>query len=238
MERTLSPRAQRRLAARQVLSLNQRRTIAIKRDVHEFVVRAGADRFATGFRAVMTDPTAMFGLIRVRRPAERMGSEFEVGERFQGCFSIERAILGALEKRNLERARATAARLLALPGAARFITWVEDTMLSDYAEIEEIVLEPDRDRGERHRLRYRYLDGTPIAGSSVFTIEDLGDDRCLVKQIFEYQEVNGTALATFQRIGLKYHDQVVHMQIHRAAAHVGATVESSTIPAAYGELAH
>jgi hypothetical protein len=111
-------------------------------------------------------------------------------------------------------------------------------MLSDYAEIEEIVLQPDRSRGERHRLRYRYLDGTPIAGSSVFTIEDRGPNRCLVKQIFEYQEVNGTALATFQRIGLKYHDQVVYMQIHRAADHADATVLDSTIPTAYGELAH
>lgn len=57
-----------------------------------------------------------------------------------------------------------------------------------------------------------------------------------MRQVFEYQEVNGVALGTFQRFGLKYHDQVVQQEIEQAAARVGAPVLSSTIPAAYGAL--
>ncbi|HUH05340.1 MAG TPA: hypothetical protein VML75_25255, partial [Kofleriaceae bacterium] len=106
----------------------------------------------------------------------------------------------------------------------------------DYGEIEEIVTDPAP--GEPHRLRYRYLEGTPIAGSSLFEIEPLGPGRCRVRQVFESQEINAIAVASFQRIGLKYHDQVVHMQIHAAAELAGARVVSSTIPAAYGGLAH
>ena len=101
-------------------------------------------------------------------------------------------------------------------------------MLSDYAEIVEL---------EDMRLRYRYLDGTPLAGQSTFTIEARGPNRCLVRQIFEFQEVNGLALATFQSFGLKYHDQVVSMEIRRAAERAGARVLSETIPAAYAGMA-
>jgi hypothetical protein len=82
---------------------------------------------------------------------------------------------------------------------------------------------------------YSYLDGTPIRGSSTFTIAEEGEGHCRVTQIFEYQEVNAIALATFQRMGLKMHDQVVHSQIHRAAARAGAKVLSGTIPAVYAE---
>ena len=109
----------------------------------------------------------------------------------------------------------------------RLLTWIEDAMLSDYAEIVAL---------EEHRVQYRYLDGTPIAGSSIFLVEPLGAARCRVRQIFEYQEVGGVALGSFQRFGLKYHDQDVHMQIHQAAERAGAQVVRSTIPSAYAEL--
>src|SRR5262245_31207798 len=79
MERTLSAEATRRLEGRARLPVDATRSIAVKRDVHEFVVEADAGRFAEAFREVMTDPAGMFGLIRVKRPAERMGREFSVG---------------------------------------------------------------------------------------------------------------------------------------------------------------
>jgi len=115
------------------------------------------------------------------------------------------------------------------------LSQVEDALLSDYAEIAEMVLEPDLSRGEIHTLKYCYLEGTPIAGSSRFSIESLGKDRCKVTQIFEYQEVNGIALATFQRFGLKMHDQVVYLQIAKAAALAGAPLPEGTIPLAYAQ---
>jgi hypothetical protein len=234
MERTLDEASTRRLAARSHLPLDPAGTIAIKRDVHELEVACDAATFVRAFREVVTDPTSMFGLIRIRRNAARLGRDFEPGERFQGCFSLERALLGALERRGMRRAAREVRAVLARPAVARAVTWVEDQMLSNYAQIEEIA---------PLRLRYSYLDGTPIAGSSVFVVEDLaaeagGAARCRVRQIFEYQEVNGIALSTFQRFGLKYHDQVVHMQIHKAAARVGAAVLRSTIPVDYAEMVH
>ena len=214
MERTLTPDSARRLEKRAPLPVDPRRTIAVKRDVHEFVVDTDAASFARAFRAVVTDPASTFGLIRVKRPAARMGQDFAVGERFQGCFSLERAALARIPA----GMRDLAERLLASAPAVKLVTWLEDALLSNYAEIVEI--------GEL-RLEYRYLDGTPIAGSSVFTIEDAGAGRCRVRQIFEYQEVGGVALGTFQRFGLKYHDQVVAMEIAKAAARAGASVISS-----------
>lgn len=97
-------------------------------------------------------------------------------------------------------------------------------------------MDPDPASGGVHRLKYRYLAGTPIAGSSTFTIEPAGERRCRVTQVFEFQEVNGIALRTFERFGLKYHDQVVYMQVHQAAARAGARVASGTIPEAYARL--
>src|SRR5205823_9703521 len=186
-----------------------------------------AGRFAAAFKDVMIDPAGMFGLIRVKRPADRLGHDFTVGERFQGCYSLAGALLNG-RGRFLGRALAW---LLALPPLRWLMTTVEDAMLSDYAVIDELVLAPPP--GEMHRLTYSYLDGTPIRGCSRFHIEPAGDGRCRVTQIFEYQEVNAIALGTFQRFGLKMHDQVVHMQIHQAAARAGATVVSGTIPQAY-----
>jgi hypothetical protein len=236
MERALTDDGTRRLAARTPLPLDPDAAIAIKRDVHELEVAIDAARFAAAFRDVVTDPTSMFGLIRIRRHPRRLGRAFEPGERFQGCFSLERAMLGALERRGMARVATAAAAVLARPAVARAVTWVEDQMLSNYAEIEEMVLEPAP--GQPHSLRYRYLDGTPIAGSSIFVIDALGPDRCRVRQIFEYQEVNAMALSTFQRFGLKYHDQVVHMQIHKAAVRLGVAVLRSTIPTDYAEMVH
>jgi hypothetical protein len=236
MERTIPPAAAIRLEARRPLPLDAEASIAIKRDVHEFEVVADAAAYARAFKDIVTDPEIMFGLIRVRRPEPRAGRDFEVGEKFQGCFSLERALVGALERRGWDGAAERARALCETPAAARVLTWIEDQMLSDYAQIEELDMDPAP--GAPHRLRYRYLDGTPIAGSSVFMVEAIAPGRCRVRQIFEYQEVNALALATFQRFGLKFHDQVVHMQIHKAAERIGARVVRSTIPAAYAEMVH
>jgi hypothetical protein len=227
MVRVIPGPAERKLEARRRLPVEPARSIAVKRDVHEFVVDAPPARFAEAFKAVMTDPEGMFGLIRVKRPAERMGRDFSVGERFQGCYSIAGALLQG-------RGRVMGGLfswILKLPPIRWLVGRIEDAMLSDYAVIDEMVLAPGP--GEIHRLKYSYLDGTPIRGSSRFLIEPVGEARCRVIQVFEYQEVNAIALGTFQRFGLKMHDQVVHMQIHRAAARAGAEVVSGTIPQAY-----
>jgi hypothetical protein len=235
MERIIPPKAVRKLEQRAHLPVDAARSIAIKRDVHEFVVEAEPAAFADAFRSVMIDPEGMFGLIRVRRPVDRLGEDFRVGERFQGCYSIEMALLRACERRWLRPLRSPTAWLLSRRPVRWLVTKIEDAMLSDYAVIEELVLDPDVARGEIHSLRYAYLHGTPIAGSSRFTIEPAGPGRCRVTQIFEYQEINAIALGSFQRFGLKMHDQVVHTQIARAAARAGAPSPRGTIPLAYAE---
>src|SRR5258706_15971161 len=104
----------------------------------------------------------MFGLIRVKRPADRLGRDFTVGERFQGCYSISGALLNG-RGRFLGRVLRW---LLALPPLRWLITAVEDAMLSDYAVIDELVLAPPP--GQTHRLKYSYLDCQPIPGTSRF----------------------------------------------------------------------
>jgi hypothetical protein len=230
MERILTEDGARRLSRRDPLPVDPAATIAVKRDVHELIVDTDAATFARAFREVLIDPGSTFGLIRVKRPAARVGQDFAVGERFQGCFSLERAALGRLPR----RARGVASRLLASRPAAALLRLLEDALLSNYAEV--VAIDDAPGPGQPYRIEYRYLDGTPIAGSSVFTIEELGDGRCRVRQVFEYQEVNAVALATFQRFGLKYHDQVVQREIEQAAARAGARVVAGTIPAAYGAL--
>jgi hypothetical protein len=224
MARVILPSAEKKLSARGRLPVEPARSIAVKRDVHEFVVETTPEKFAGAFKEVMTNPEGMFGLIRVKRPAERLGRDFSIGERFQGCYSIA----GALLQGRSRWAGRVLSWLLALPPLRWLIRAVEDAMLSDYAVIDELVL-----AGGDYRLKYSYLDGTPIRGCSRFEIEAAGEGRCRVTQIFEYQEINAIALGTFQRFGLKMHDQVVHMQIHQAAARAGGAVVSGTIPQAY-----
>jgi hypothetical protein len=234
MERIIGPRAAAKLDRRPLLPVDARRSIAVKRDVHEYLVDADPDRFADAFRDVMTDPTGTFGLIRVKRPAEKLGREFRVGERFQGCYSLE----GALTKSFSRGWRRPLLPAIEWILATRPVRWLvarlEDALLSDYAIIEELALRVDAARGhDRRTLKYCYLEGTPIAGSSRFSIDPAPGGGCLVTQVFEYQEVNGFALAAFQRFGLKLHDQVVHMQIARAAERAGAPPPTGTIPICY-----
>jgi hypothetical protein len=237
MERVISPKAALKLERRPRLPVAPLRSIAIKRDVHEFLVEADPARFAAAFRAVMTDPDGTFGLIRVKRPAERVGRDFIRGERFQGCYSIESALRKSTSRGFGRVFRPLVSLLLAMKPVRWLLARLEDALMSDYAIIDDLVLDPDPARGEIHTLKYSYLHGTPIAGSSVFSIEPRDGGRaCLVRQVFEYQEVNGIALATFQRFGLKMHDQVVHMQICKAAARAGAPPPRGTIPVEYASL--
>jgi hypothetical protein len=235
MERIIPRRVVTKLERKALLPVDPSRSIAIKRDVHEFIVEADCDAFADAFKKVMTDPEGSFGLIRVKRPESRMGRDFGVGERFQGCYSIEGALLKSFSQGWRRALRPMVAWVLRRSSVRWTLSRIEDALMSDYAIIAELVLDPDRSRGQIHTLKYCYLEGTPIAGSSRFSIESLGPGRCRVTQIFEYQEVNGIALATFQRFGLKMHDQVVHMQIAKAAERCGAPAPVGTIPLAYAQ---
>ena len=73
MERVIPERAARKLARRKPLPVDPARSIAVKRDVQEYTVELDAAAFIEGFRSVLTSAESTFGLIRVKRPAARLG---------------------------------------------------------------------------------------------------------------------------------------------------------------------
>jgi hypothetical protein len=227
MDRCISERATRRLLRRRPLPVRRDTSIAVKRDSHEFIVEVDAAALIESFRGVLTSKDSVFGLIRVKRPAARLGQPFELGERFQGSFSLELLLFTWLGERAWLR------RLLALAPLRWLLNAVEAQFLSNYGELTVMDLTVRADRPAK--LVYVYLEGTPIAGRSHFTIESLGPGRCRFTQILEYQEVNGISLATFQRFGLKFHDQVVHEQVRQAAMLAGGSARG-TVELAYATM--
>jgi hypothetical protein len=227
MDRSISERATKKLLRRRLLSVRRETSIAVKRDSHEFLVDVDAAALIESFRTILTSKDSIFGLIRVKRPAARLGQPFELGERFQGSFSLELLLFTWLGERRWLR------RLLTLAPLRWLLDSLEALFLSNYGELTVMDLTIRAERPAE--LVYAYLEGTPIAGKSTFTIESLGPGRCRFTQILEYQEVNGISLATFQRFGLKFHDQVVHEQVRQAAALAGGTAHG-TVEHAYATL--
>jgi hypothetical protein len=158
----LSKAALVRLKRRHPVEVDARSTRAIKRLVHELDIDTTAARFAAAFAEVMRDPGGAFGLVDVKRAPDRTGHDFAIGERFHGCVRLQRA--GA-------RLGGHLGAVLAVIGRSRLGALLEDAVMSDYAEIAELQLSPAP--GQPYRMVYRYLSGSPIAGSSTFTIEPL-----------------------------------------------------------------
>lgn len=77
-----------KMQRRRPLALDPARPFAIKRNVHEWVIAAGAQRFAQAFAEVLSRPGARFGAIEIQRLPGREGQPFVVGERFAGCVRL------------------------------------------------------------------------------------------------------------------------------------------------------
>ncbi len=179
---------EKELTERRVLPLRLDSPVTIKRDVRSFVVSASAAEFAEAFARSMADPNRAFGLVRVMRPRADVGRPFEVGQRFQGRFSVRQLLVqqaedGRLDADWLERmtnwSRSSSMGRL-LQGALRS---VEDAWTSDFGELVEL----DTNHFPA-RVKYVYLEGSYIAGSSAFEVEELGPGRCRVEQTWVYQE--------------------------------------------------
>ncbi|HTM22076.1 MAG TPA: hypothetical protein VL172_16255 [Kofleriaceae bacterium] len=203
----------RALARRTANPVRAGRGPAIKRHQHEIDVACPADRFAAALREVLIEPGAAFGLVRLRRAPDRVGRPFAAGERFHGCFDLERAAAAAGAPSWLRRALAAAAR-------RGLIAWLEQRIASDHGEITELT---------EHQVAYRYLAGTPIAGESRYTIRPLGRDACRVEQLFCWQERGPLAVALLHGFGVRAHDQVVLAQMQAAAARCGAPLLRHTV---------
>jgi hypothetical protein len=241
-----SPKAPERAAweaelqNREPLPLNPRDEIAIKRDVHNIFVSADAATFADAFHQVMQDPARRYGLIRVDRLKQNVGQPFSIGEKFQGRYSIE----GAVRKELRGKWEKLFGKLVDDEAIQGWLCRIENEHTSDYGIIARLEMSPEP--GRPYVLQYRYLQGSPIAGSSTFIVTDVLDPDVLARlgvphaarltQVFEYQEQTKSFAEFFTKGGLKLHNQVVYSQAKQSADLAGAAILESDIPEEYAAL--
>jgi hypothetical protein len=211
------------LAKKAVLTLDPTGSIAIKRDVHNQVVSLDAKPFADALNAVLMDPQRRFGLIEVDRTRAAVGKPYTVGERFQGRYSLE----GALEQALGNDIKTLFDSLDRSPAFAEAICEIENKQLSDYGVVTELVMTPPD--AKEFRFSYRYLSGSPIAGSSTYVVTQLDPGKSRVTEIFEYQERSRAFADFFATSGLKLHLQVVESQITQAVIVGGGRVLETDI---------
>jgi hypothetical protein len=216
---------------KKVLGLDPGSAVAIKRDVHTIDVGGKAADLMAAFATTLQTPGKMFGLIQVLRTADKAGQPFTVGERFQGRYSIDDAIIDGLKKSWLDSLAPGVAKLIEVLDLDRAFDLVENLILSDYGLITTIDLSPPP--GQPARFRYEYLEGTPIGGSLQVICEETGPNTCRFTQISEYQEIRLEVVLVFGTMVLKMHDQVFYEEVKQAAALAGAPILGTTIPAAY-----
>lgn len=222
---TITPAWERALANRRVLHLDPSATITVKRDVHTLDLDAAPEAFAEAFHRTMRDPGSRFGLLQVRRPRDRHGKPYQLGDRFQGRFNLARLLRGrpGLTGRLLGRATQANAVL-------RLLDRTADLTASDYGLLDLLELDGAEVEGvPTWRFRYRYLEGSPIAGSSTFAVQPC-PTGCRLTQIFEYQELRPETAAFFAIAGLKIHNQVVYAQTRQSADALGANIVRTDIP--------
>jgi hypothetical protein len=215
------------LDKKEVLLLDGTKKINIKRDVHNIIVNVDAKPFADAFMTVMTDPKRRFGLIEVDRKPENVGKPFTLGERFQGRYGL----VGAIKDQLGQDFANLFGPELRDPAYANLVCQIENDNTSDYGVLSDLVMGPPD--AKEFRFAYRYLNGSPIAGSSTFTVLQLAPGTSRVTQIFEYQEQSQTFAMFFTAAGLKLHNQVVWSQVRQAVELAGGAIVSSDIPEAY-----
>jgi hypothetical protein len=210
---------ERAMASRRVLDVRPDSAISIKRDVHVLDIDAEPAAFADAFHRTMRAPGVRFGTLQVLRPRARTGQPFELGDRFQGRFNLVRLL----------EARGWTVR----PWSHRLLDRIADATASDYGLLDLLELDGAPVEGvPTWRFRYRYLEGSPIAGSSTFTVQP-GPHGCRLTQVFVYQELRPDIATFFSIYGLKIHNQVVYDQTRLSADALGATIVRSDIPDAY-----
>jgi hypothetical protein len=221
---------ERQLDAKNQLPLRPKAEIDIKRDVHNLVVSAEAGALAQAFHETMKNPNNRFGLIRVDRKAANIGQDFKVGERFQGRYELDKALAAKLPEKWREHFGDVAED----PPWCEILWKIENSHTSDYGVITELMLTPQP--GGEYRMAYAYLDGSPIAGSSTFTIVPVSPTTSRVTQIFLYQEQTADFARFFSSGGLRLHNQVVYSQVEQSAKLIGARIVESDIPEEYAKL--
>jgi hypothetical protein len=230
---------ERQLMARTVLVTSPARKVPIKRDVRSFVITADPAPYAAAFAKVIADKKSQFGLIQINRLEKNEGKPFTKGERFQGRYKLDQAVMADM---NGEWKRLFG-ELLDDDAIQEWLCTSENQHASDYGEVVDLVDQPPA--GEPYMFRYRYLSGSPIAGSSTYVVAEVTDPKDIAKhcpagapcklsrltQIFIYQEQSEDFAKFFAVGGLNLHNDVVLSQVTQAAALVpGAKVVASEVP--------
>ena len=225
------------LREREPLRLDYGSDISVKRDMHEVLVDVEASQLAAAFQAVMSDPARRFGLIRVDRLPEASSRPFQAGDKFQGRYQLEAAARAELRG----HLRKWFGDLAEGDDVQRLLCAIENQHTSDFGQIRTLDMSPAP--GKPYVLEYVYLDGSPIAGSSTFSISDVTDasvlarhgvpKAALLRQVFEYQEQSGSFASFFTRGGLRLHDQVVFSQAQQSVTAAGGKILETTIPVEY-----
>lgn len=193
--------------------------IAIKHDVRRFKVSTLAARFVDKFHELLSSDHS-FGFFRIERAS--YAQRFQEGDTFVGVFALTPALRSAIRS------------LKPPPGRGDALTEVIKQAVEH-----SLAKDPPRDYGiitalqvdaAPYSVRYDYTEGSPIAGHSTFTVEDLppdeaGRDACLVTQRFVYQEQRFLDVELFGTVGLFLHNQVVEAEIKATAAALGCDWE-------------
>ena len=187
---------------RAVLEIDPSREVHVDR--RRFDVHASADEFVDAFQRALLEPGALVAhKFEVLRPRDRVGRMFSIGERFQGRFAIDKELV--------QDASPHPAWWTSLVRAAhidKIFELIEDAKMSNYGEVTELSLP--------HRIQYVYLTGTPFAGNSLFTVEQIDDKRCRYTEQITFQPTSESNARAMELIGLKLHNQVVFGQVEAA----------------------
>ncbi len=188
--------------AREVLPIDPSRVVHVDR--RRFDVNAGAAKFVDAFEKALLQPGALVAhKFEVLREKDRVGEDFIVGERFQGRFAIDKQLV---EDASPHPAWWT--KILRAARVDKILELFENASMSNYGEVRELSLP--------HRIQYVYLTGTPFAGNSLFTVEEIDDTHCRYTEQITFQPTNERNALAMELIGLKLHNQVVFGQVEAA----------------------
>jgi len=187
---------------REVLETDPSREVHVDR--RRFDVHASAAKFVDAFQRALLEPGALVAhKFEVLRQRDRVGQMFAVGERFQGRFAIDKQLV-----QDASPHPAWWTSILRAAHVDKILELFEDASMSNYGEVTELSLP--------HRISYVYLSGTPFAGNSLFTVEEIDDGRCRYTEQITFQPTNEQNAIAMELIGLKLHNQVVFGQVEAA----------------------
>lgn len=203
---------------REVLVVDPAKKVHIDR--RRFLVHAPAAKFVDAFQDALLQPGVLVARrFEVLRLPDRVSRRFELGERFQGRFALDKQLL-----EDTLPHPAWWTKILRFLEVDKLLQHVENDALSNYGEVRELLLDPPAD--EPYSIRYVYLTGTPFAGESHFTVEPVGEKTCRYTEQLTFQPLNEIDALSMQLLGLRLHNKVVFGQVEAGADLLGVRYDA------------